>query len=179
MFKKYTIYILLIICVLFQCASKLRPFFDAGRATSGIIWILKEQHIRKTDYRYVWSGEIGRIIAEESRSHGVDIDAMVVLAFTESSFHMDAIGSKGEMGMYQLYARYAEEMKKRMDKYRANVEIGARRLAIAVRVCTEKGKKQSTWEEIYGHYRSSRCNEDLGDHKGKLLRRMKLSLNNQ
>lgn len=120
---------------------------------------------------------MGRIIAEKSRDKGVDIDAMVTLAFTESSFNMDAVGLKGESGMYQLYKKYADEANKRRDKYEANVEIGARRLAIAIRVCTKRGTSPATWEEVYGHYRSSYCNPRHGEKKAKLLRRLKAALN--
>ena len=120
---------------------------------------------------------MGRIIAEKSRKHGVDIDAMVALAFTESSFNADAIGSKGEIGLYQLYKRYAIEADKYLDKYAGNVEVGARRLSIAVMICTKKGQRPATWEEIYGHYRSARCDPELGKHKARLLRRLKTALN--
>jgi len=152
---------------------------DYIRATRGIIWILKDQEVRPSDYRFACAEDLGRIIAEKSRKHGVDIDAMIALAFTESSFHMDAVGKKGEVGMYQLYARYAVEAQKYLDQYSANIEIGARRLAIAIMICTEKGKKPATWEQIYGHYRSARCDPELGKVKGRLLRKLKAALNDK
>ncbi len=176
--KKIIIIAAILLCAGLASASKFRPLFDAGRATRGIIWILKDQGAQKYDYRFTWAGEIGRIIGIQSKEKGVDIDAMVTTAYTESSFHMDAVGEKGEMGMFQLYGSYLKRMLKRRDQYEANVEIGAERLALAIRVCTQDGQKETAWEEVFGHYRSGGCNPEYGKWKAKLLRRLKKALDN-
>lgn len=145
-------------------------YLDLCQATEAVIWILKDQGANPKDYRIKFADGYAWPIAAYSRKYGVDIDASAVAAFRESSFRLEAVGSQGELGLFQLHKRRLENWQ---DIYE-NAEKGIKRLSQAVRVCFRKNLK--TWEHVFGHYRSGRCNAEFGTEKAKLLRKLKKAL---
>ncbi|NIQ90997.1 MAG: transglycosylase SLT domain-containing protein [Nitrospinaceae bacterium] len=150
-------------------ASELVRYRDLCKATGAIVWILKDQGARPTDYRLQFADGFAWAIVPAAKKYGVDIDAMIVTAFTESSFHADAVGEKGERGLYQIHRRPLRDWK----DIRENADKGARLLARAIRTCSDKG---GTWEHVFGHYRSGRCDPEFGKWKARLYRRLKKEL---
>jgi len=159
------------ICVGGDCVS----YPDLVRTTRGIIWILRTEGARLSDYRLKFAESFAWAIVPPAKKYGVDLDAMVVTAYAESSFYPEAIGKKGEFGLYQIHPDKAKRMK-RWISVRENADYGARLLARATKRCREKFGDEVTWEHVFGHYRSGYCNPEYGEKKARLVRNLKAAL---
>lgn len=167
--------ILILFCLAIPSAEASREippvkYMDLCKATKAVIWILKDQGAGPKDYRIKFADGYAWPIAAYSRKYGVDIDASAVVAYRESSFRLDVVGSKGELGLFQIHKRKLNDWQ---DVYE-NSEKGIKRLSQAVRACNRK--KLNTWEHVFGHYRSGRCIPEYGIEKAKLLRKLKRAM---
>lgn len=143
-----------------------RPWLEC-HVERGMRWILIDQGARPTDKRFLLIPHYAKLIAQASDNYGVDADALVALAWHESSYRVDAVGKKGEQGLFQLHG----QLKEGVDTLEESVDRGAKRLTLADRTC--RSSAVIGWDEAFGHYRSNSCTAEYGRWTAWLLHRLK------
>jgi hypothetical protein len=74
--------------------------------------------------------------------YGIDPNVAVAVAKVESSFKVDAVGGKGEIGLFQIMpAIYPNVRKESLFDPKVNIELGIRHLAWNKKYCKHKENK--------------------------------------
>lgn len=81
-------------------------------------------------------GEIELLITKSALRNGVDPDLALAIVEVESKFNVNAVGSIGEIGLFQLRPEYHRVQRGRAKE---NIETGVRYLAHLQRLCGDYG----------------------------------------
>lgn len=84
--------------------------------------------------------DIQQIIIHEAVRHGVDPRIAVAVAKVESNMNPNAIGPKGEIGLFQVRPQFSEYSASELKNVRINVLEGLRILSEAQEACAHKDK---------------------------------------
>lgn len=172
-------------CVMLPPPQAALPPPRTVRAAAAMRWMLADRGARPGDPRWGAVPELAGYLGAASTAYAMDVDALVALGWTESSFHIDARGALGEIGFFQLYGAWAEGVR----TVQENIDRGTKRLALARDRCDPDARGYALtaaqraavlatvdWAAVYGHYRGGDCDPALGKYKAWLLRRLKRGL---
>lgn len=79
------------------------------------------------------------LIAHTATEHGLDPAVALAVAEVESSFNVNALGSQGEVGLFQLHPRYFPNAPKEAAQ---NIEVGVKHLLYWKERCPYKANKK-------------------------------------
>jgi hypothetical protein len=79
------------------------------------------------------------LITYYSGMYGIDPNVAVAVAQKESQFRVDAVGSKGEIGLFQLMpSAFPNKTKKELFNPKTNIQLGIKHLAWNKKYCKHK-----------------------------------------
>lgn len=87
------------------------------------------------------------LIIAAATAQGIDPTVAVAVAWNESRLNPSAIGSVGEVGLFQIRPEYSKVPRLHLFNPRMNVEEGVRKLAEAKRRC--KHQRNNSWLTCY------------------------------
>jgi len=93
--------------------------------------IIVKIRLLRPDLDYQTSKTIGLYLKEASSKHNIPINTLLTIAYMESSFNQDAIGSKNEKGLMQIMPLHENYSCKSLNtsNLKDNIECGCRVLS--------------------------------------------------
>ena len=119
--------------------------------------------MRDPEYR----SEVAAAICAEAEEHDISAELLASMAFHESSFSTEAIGTRGEVGLMQVHGAAAAGCE--LESVRGQVACGAAWLARWRDLCP-KGRG---WYGPLVGYASGACSTDSERLRGRIMLRLR------